>query len=680
MLDPKKSLAIDASPIAPYDDGFSTDSEDYTEQDATPHESQATSPSIPASSSARNTVITENQSNIQRQQIQDGTPTNAVNQSLKDKPQSATAATLKTKENTSTRAVGGVKPPRHGHLTPQETAQTVATKTNDKNGEEYCRSCKGYLTPLGERLQMMNTAAAQRPSWHPPPSKQCCCCHITYPFVALTDESRRRACTQPRCYMCNWAVRAAKKSADVSVAGVKRTVDGAVKDAGLCTTETPKLRENGYSTAKENTTITTNSELKSASETNSNCCRSCRGKLPSLAERLKVMNSTAEQLKTLGWRVSPPTRQCMCCFITFPLASLTERSRSVMCAKPICYTCDGARTLASATEEKAPTPSSTRPNPEKTPEIIVLDGGEDDEEGEVVEQEVCKCCGGKLIPPVKRAQMMKGAAQKLGGEKPPQSRQCACCRVTYPSEALTRKSRKMTRAVPICLKCCQAGGSAIYEMLAVSDTFVEAFKVENPEVARLLLKKKENGSLAMTAENQRKRMMKPEPVKNDAPIKQSPKRVAPHPVYKPQVATAGRLFGVPRYQLVPMKARKSMPAPRLIIGRIVNANYAASETGTYAETGAGANQQLSAQGAPGSAPRLTNGSPVNSENGSSLTGAEGKERGEQQNAAQEVSHVLPTSRTARWLHQFELVDGKTVRERRLEAQNEKLEKKKQRTG
>ncbi|EEY60901.1 uncharacterized protein PITG_13663 [Phytophthora infestans T30-4] len=567
MLDPKTSLAIDAPPVAPYDDGFSTDSEDYN-ADAIPHDSLVSST---VTCYARNAVIIENQPNIQRQHIQNKVATNASKQPSEDKPQSTAATTLETEGKILTRAADDAKRAASWRFKPQETAPTGAPPRKSVNkSEEHCRSCKGYLTPLGERLKMTRTAAFLQVGKNLPPSRQCCCCHITYPLVALTDESRSRACTQPRCYMCNWAARAAEKCSSV---GAKRTVDGAVKGAaGLSPTEASKLRDKGNLTAKEIPNMATTRET---SETDENCCKSCKGKLPSLTERLAAMKSPAEHLnKEQGWRVSPPsTRQCSCCFLTFPLASVTEESRSVMCAKPLCSACDGARRLACTSEEKAPTANSTQPNPEKTPEIIVVDGGEDDEEGELVEQEICQRCGGDLIPPLKRLELVKDAALTLGGKKSPPSRQCACCRVTYLMGSLTKKSRKVTRAVPICHSCCVAGGPPIYEMLCTSDEFLEAFKVEDPVTARLFLRKKEKGTIAKAIDAQRKRMMKrtkssAQTSKTDTQNAQTASKQAPEgvaPMYKPR-NLKGRLFGGPRYQLMPKKARKSMPAPRLIIG------------------------------------------------------------------------------------------------------------------
>ncbi|KAG7384436.1 hypothetical protein PHYPSEUDO_002624 [Phytophthora pseudosyringae] len=674
MLNPKRSLAIDAPPIAPYDDGFSTDSEDFNDQEHTPHEPPASLLFNAALGSVKSAAVAENQSNLQRQQIQDGTPTNAVKQASEHKPQSISAATTKTEENASKQGVDGRKAPRNGQLKPQvELHVAAALRTGEKKIEGHCRSCKGYLTPLDERLKVMKTAALQQFGKGPPPSRQCCCCHITYPFVALTDESRNRACLQPRCYMCNWSVRSAKKKEEMGVIGAKRTVDGAVKDAGLMrercrscrgklnplgtrlkmmnkaglhhkgpgppssrqcfccqitypsvalttrsreptctkqvcetcelasappgvkaqaarhgTTETLKLR-NGSPTPTEKTGAAAKRDLESgdkeygkASATVTICCRSCKGKLPTLADRLRVMNSAAVQLKKQGRRVSPPTRQCSCCYITFPLASLSVKSKSIMCAKPICNTCSGARAHTLTTEETSPSSSTvatnnsaemkreTLPAVMKTPEIIVIDGGEDedDEEGELVEEHICKCCIGKLLSLEKKLQMMKDAAQQHSEKGPPPSRQCACCRISYPSAALTKKSRKMTRVVPICLNCCKAGGSAIYEMLAVSDEFIEAFKVENPEMARQLITKKANGSMAGGVENQRKRMMKTTPAQ---PLK---KKEAPNAQLKNAQLKNTQLKSTqllrefaprPVYRWQPMTARKCIDAPRLVI-------------------------------------------------------------------------------------------------------------------
>jgi hypothetical protein len=46
---------------------------------------------------------------------------------------------------------------------------------------------------------------------------------------------------------------------------------------------------------------------------------------------------------------------------------------------------------------------------------------------------------------------------------------------------------------------------------------------------------------------------------------------------------------------------------------------------------------------------------------------------QQEGRTQQASQDLHTRRTARWLKQFEIVDGKTVRERRLEARNKAKE-------
>ncbi|GMF81286.1 unnamed protein product [Phytophthora fragariaefolia] len=254
--------------------------------------------------------------------------------------------------------------------------------------------------------------------------------------------------------------------------------------------------------------------------------------------------------------------------------------------------------------------------PEKA--VHIIDEEDGDEDGELLEGNKCKCCYGNLMRLTKRVEMMKDAARVHGGKKPPPSRQCACCRITYPSAALTAKSRKMTRVVPICLNCCKAGGSAIYEMLVVSDEFVEAFKVKNPAMARQLLAKKESGSLERQVKNQRERM------KSGA---------LPYAQY----GVESKFYSY--YGKSSLMTRNIMNAPR----------------------------QLLAKAVPVSPP------------------ARGQRKGELNAATIGTAQLLSslTPRTSRWFQQFELVDGKSARERRLLKRNEtkeqREEKKRQRT-
>ncbi|KAL3664602.1 hypothetical protein V7S43_010352 [Phytophthora oleae] len=556
MLDPKTSLAIDAPPVVPYDDGFSTDSEDIGERERMLHDLASSLLSISASSSLKDAAVIENQSIVHQQQIRVDPPPNDAKEK---KSQLIPPAASKTSASTSNGATSGVKTPLNHTKKPQEG-------TTEKENEDNCKNCNGRLAPLSVRLKVMKTAAQQKLGKGPPLSRQCCCCHITYPFVSLTYESRSRACTQPRCYKCNWAVKSGRRDGYASNIGAKRTVDGEVKNpeefckrcsrklislaertktmkegrglsmskqcsccqitysladmtvesreptcrVPVCHTcgPPPTLRASRHSTMNG---LKTNGSLAPTKATGDkakveNCCRNCKAQLPSLEERREVMKYyTSMQIKDM----SPPTRQCSCCFITYTLASISSKS-----TEPFCFACNDMRAEDFEAEEKAPSSSvvvadnstELKPEAKNPPEIIVIDDAVDDEEGELVEEETCKCCHGKLIAMAKRVEMMKEAAQKHGGKGPPPSRQCACCRVTYPSAALTNKSRQLTRTVPICRNCCQAGGNTIYEMLCVSDEFIEGFRIENPEMARNLLKKKENGALDEAVKNQRKRM------------------------------------------------------------------------------------------------------------------------------------------------------------------------------
>jgi hypothetical protein len=605
MLDPKTSLAIDAPPIAPYDDGFSTESEDLDDAEDRPDESLASPVPVAAPRSVSSQAVAKKQPIQERQQIHAVIVQKTVQHENEKNLVTSAKTVAKSNEKSSEQAAVGL---------------STARKGGDITKEEHCKGCNGYLTPLTERLTAMRTAALQQPGREPPPSRQCCCCHITYPLVALTDESRSGACLQPRCYMCNWGAQATYKATHL---GVKRTVNGAVKE----------MEDAGRTTGKETRMARPESGKKpeegkeSSRMTTSCCCRNCRGPLPSLHKRLKRMNSTAVQLKIQGWRVSPPSRQCSCCHITYPLASLTDKSKSAMCATPICRWCEYTKAHPGIRRGQAGSASTVaegkRQSLSKPHEIIEIEDGEDEEERAPVEQESCKCCYGTLITRTDRLQLIEDAARAYRSKRPSPSRQCACCRITYPYAALTLKSRKLTHAVPLCSKCAQAGGSAVYEMLAASDEFIEAFKVENPTMAGQLLAKKESGALRTHWENQKRRVRK-----NGGSasllqqVKAQTRELSQHVNHlRPPPAYQGRL----------MMARKCINPPRLLLREPGSGNAVAS---TYAG------------GTPGM---------------------------QQEGRTQQASQDLHTRRTARWLKQFEIVDGKTVRERRLEARNKAKE-------
>eukprot|EP00644_Phytophthora_capsici_P007773 jgi/Phyca11/126021/e_gw1.61.158.1 len=638
MLDPKTSLAIDAPPVVPYDDGFSTDSEDLGERERMLQDLASSLLSISDSSTSKVAVVIENESIVHQQQIQVKQPISGVKEkkSLHIPP-----ATSKSTASTVNGAANGAKVPLNGSEKTQEG-------NIDKENEENCKTCNGHLTPLSERLKMMKTAAQQNLGKGPPLSRQCSCCYITYPFASLTYESRSRACMQPRCYKCNWAVKPSIKNESAGTIGAKRTVDGEVKGSKESCKPPTHVTKNGL--------MTNGSTGATGENDKKNCCRNCKAQLPTLEERRGVMKYyTSMQIKN----IPPPTRQCCCCFITYTLASISSKN-----SDPFCFACNDMRAEGVKADEMALCSTvavvnkSTELKPaakKNTPEIIVIDDAEDDEEGELLEEETCKCCQGKLLTMAERVKMMKEAAQKHGGKGLPPSRQCACCRVTYPSAALTNKSRQLTRTVPICRNCCQAGGNTIYEMLCVSDEFIEGFRIENPEMARNLLKKKENGKLDEAVKNQKLRM---EMKKRDAAarldhqqkVAAARQRVSAatgksmgseaaaaarqEPVRVGTVNSAPRRPPGPRYHLIPMRARKSAPTSRLIIGRPANT--------TAVTPPARANTVVQAV--------------------------------DHQREALPVSYLdPPTARTARWLRQFEIIDGKTARERRLEGRKKDKE-------
>ncbi|KAE9266640.1 hypothetical protein PR003_g32055, partial [Phytophthora rubi] len=268
MVDPRTSLAIDAPALAPYDDGFSTESDDLDSLD----ETQDIELHIAVSAAVRSAVVGENQSKLHH------VPKTAkVAQQENNKTQQINSiSAVNAKVNATDRATGGFKATRNGGVNTEE---------------EHCRNCRGYLTPLVERLKAMRIAASQCSGKSPPLSRQCCCCRITYPLVALTDESRRQSWPEPRCYMCYWAVRAANKS----VGGVKREMDGSVKSV-----------DSGGGRRDEG----------------DECCRSCKGKLTPLEQRLKKMKEAVLLHKGSG---PPASRQCSCCRITYPMATLSTK-------------------------------------------------------------------------------------------------------------------------------------------------------------------------------------------------------------------------------------------------------------------------------------------------------------------------------------------------------------------
>ncbi|GMF23695.1 unnamed protein product [Phytophthora lilii] len=675
MLDPKTSVAIDAPPVAPYDDGSSTESEDFTAEEEAEYGSHDADVSAATSSSVGSATVVENEAKRQKQQIPIVSATSAGKTENGKVLPGATDPASQSQVKTTRHALNEQKPPRTGGA---------------KAEEEHCKSCRGYLTPLAERLNAMKTAVLEHSGKEPPPSRQCVCCHITYPLVALTDESKSRTCVVPRCYMCNWAARAARTT---TAAGVKRMSNGTVRKDGsedarwskreleqfcrsckckltpleerleilkkatlqqgnigpppsrqccccqityplaalttksrdltccvhiclMCgsasTHHGPKSKSSsagavnatkcvahGHTSQGHTATASKDTELnlksghdEPANSTvngmESDCCRNCRCKLPGLTERLKVMQATAVQLREKGWRVSPPSRQCSCCNITYPLVSLTEKSRSVMCASPVCQACSRAPTHGTGTTEKmlSSTVDTTTKvkraalaTVDKTPEVIVVESDGEDEEGELVEESVCKCCKGKLMSLSKRLRIMEDATRAHKGKGPPPSRKCACCRITYPSMALTKKSRKTARVVAICANCSKAGGPAIYEMLAVSDEFVEAFKIEDPNTARLLLKKKQNGGIEKSVERLRKRTMKltqptaatdkisvggPRLIPNKQVNAKPRKHAASGSSYKPHaVVVARKCISAPR-QLLASSSSDHSAAPQVI--------------------------------------------------------------------------------------------------------------------
>ncbi|KAE9326504.1 hypothetical protein PF008_g16628 [Phytophthora fragariae] len=367
MVDPRTSLAIDAPALAPYDDGFSTENDDLDSLD----ETQDIVLHIAVSAAVRSAVVGENQSKLHH------VPKTAkVAQQENNKTQQINSiSAVNAKVNATDRATGGFKATRNGGVNTEE---------------EHCRNCRGYLTPLVERLKAMRIAASQCSGKSPPLSRQCCCCRITYPLVALTDESRRQSWPEPRCYMCYWAVRAANKS----VGGVKREMDGSVKSV-----------DSGGGRRDEG----------------DECCRSCKGKLTPLEQRLKKMKEAVLLHKGSG---PPASRQCSCCRITYPMATLSTKGKEMSCDTPVCVICESS---AASVETKAPSSDavaandlakSSVPATKKTVEIIELDGEEDDEEGELLEEMQCKCCHGELIPLSQRVQMMKDSARQHGGKNP----------------------------------------------------------------------------------------------------------------------------------------------------------------------------------------------------------------------------------------------------------------------
>ncbi|KAI9920356.1 hypothetical protein PsorP6_015763 [Peronosclerospora sorghi] len=460
MVDPKTALAIDAAPIAPYDDGDSTESEDLLDQDDTnvceSLVSHAVSKLVQKSAVVPPKTTARSHSVVQRALQLDE---EAVIRSFRDVTSSKNDAVASMKDEK-----GG------------------ARKAGETSDAEYCKTCKGYLMPLVERTQLMHMAMLQHARDGALASRECGCCHILYPLVALTDESKSLSCSVPRCYMCHWTTQAAKK----------QNANG--KD------------RNGMN---ESTLEMSKPEDRGDDE----WCRRCKGKLPPLAARLEAMKAVVLEYKRQGQIGLPRSRQCKCCFITYPFRSLTVESRRVMCTTPKCYTCS-----PSAADEKMPIVNKHEANAKiaKKERKRARQGGDphqcgtkrrsDDYDGDLMETEVCRCCLGTLVPLVKRLHRMKAAEKEHTGPGAPPSRQCACCRITYPLASMTAKSRNPNRTVPICLSCCKAGGAAIYEMLSVSTEFFQAYKAENPETAKQLVKKKNNGTLARLVELQRERM------------------------------------------------------------------------------------------------------------------------------------------------------------------------------
>ncbi|KAG7388208.1 hypothetical protein PHYBOEH_007997 [Phytophthora boehmeriae] len=262
-------------------------------------------------------------------------------------------------------------------------------------------------------------------------------------------------------------------------------------------------------------------------------------------------------------------------------------------APPIVPYDDGCSTES---EDDGTEATATQPPPSELRAAVDNPLSDAEEEGQVTEEESCKLCSCKLLPLAERLAAVKEAARSLGGKAPPKSRQCACCRITYPTAAFTNKSRKATRAVPRCTRCSQAGGSTIYEMLCVSDEFIEAFKVEDPTRAKDLLSRKE--SIVDRGKKVREQLK--------------------HGSNRPGAV--------------------SFPSKKQHARRLIGFS-AATVT---------------------------------------------KSIGEQDKATNEGNPSPRSSLTARWLKQFELIDGKTARERRLEERNADkegdFEAKRQRVG
>ncbi|GMF62093.1 unnamed protein product [Phytophthora fragariaefolia] len=361
MLDPKKSLAIDAPPLAPYDDGFSTESEDLD----VPEESQDLRPHDAVSAVSTHAVVIEDEEKAP------AIPPPRVEKTIKREKEKNLprdpVPVVRSEEETAERTAGAFEPPRNsGH----------------KAGEEHCRNCRGYLTPLAERLQVMRLAAAQCSRRIPPPSRQCGCCYITYPLVALTDESRWQSWPEPRCYMCYWAARATKKTAGERVPRFKR-------------------EKNGYGNGVGN-----GGEEES-------CCRNCKGKMTPLEQRLRVMKEAVSLKKG---KKPPETLQCSWCWITYLTADFLTKNRDLTSTTPVCKKCEST---AASTETNAPTSDAVATHnlaegkmstPEKA--VHIIDEEDGDEDGELLEGNKCKCCYGNLMRLTKRVEMMKDAARK----------------------------------------------------------------------------------------------------------------------------------------------------------------------------------------------------------------------------------------------------------------------------
>jgi hypothetical protein len=375
MLDPKSLLAIDAPPIAPYDDGFSTESDDLDGTEGLTDESHASPLHVAASGSVRRVAVAKSQPIQDMQQIPVTPAQKTAQQVTKDNSPPPIDIAPSIEEKASKQDAAGLN---------------AATHDGDITKEEYCKGCKGYLTPLADILKAVQEVLLRHPGNGPLPSRQCSCCHITYPLVALTDESRSGACLQPRCYMCHWGAQVAKEDA---VVGVKRTVVGALK------TTNDGGRANGEQMTNMKARRVEPEERKEASTMDTRCsCRNCKGPLPSLHERLEVMDSTRTLLKTHGRIGSPPSRQCSCCYITYPLASLTAKSRRAACVAPICRWCQytkahpfirrgqAGRSSTVAVDSSA---EETRLTAAKPHESIDVEDGEDEGDRERVEHERC---------------------------------------------------------------------------------------------------------------------------------------------------------------------------------------------------------------------------------------------------------------------------------------------------